>query len=158
MRSMNMLQLLGGVAAAGVIAAGTTALTGTGVSWLGSGNGTATAFIGGTLTQTVTGGAVINAVNYGTDGTEVNSIQVVVTGANGAFLKVTPSGTGLVTATKWSCSGDVTGGTPVLHATAPKVKLTASPATVTCITSDNSSVAAGYYNALTSVQLDVTNS
>jgi hypothetical protein len=158
MRSMSMLQLLGGVAAAGVVAAGTTALTGTGVSWGGSNNGTATAFIGGTLTQTVTGGATITDVNYGLNGTEVNSIQVVVAGASGAYLTLTPVGTGLTSADTWKCSGSIAAMTP---AAVPKVHLNAAPATVTCVTWDTglgTPAAAGYFNGLTSVQFGLTNS
>ncbi|WIM97161.1 hypothetical protein ACTOB_000662 [Actinoplanes oblitus] len=60
----TMLQLIGGVAAAGVVAAGTTAFTAGGGVGLGGSNGaTATKFIGGTATQTVTG-ATINAIAY----------------------------------------------------------------------------------------------
>src|SRR6185295_10834764 len=68
MRSMNLLQLVGGVAAAGVVAAGATAVTGSGVSWgVGSGVGN-TAFVGGTITQTVSG-AVVDSVAYDWDDT-----------------------------------------------------------------------------------------
>ncbi|MEU4238061.1 hypothetical protein [Actinoplanes sp. NPDC026619] len=165
MRSLGMLQIAGGVVAAGIVAAGATAMTGTGVSWAGSGTGTAAQYVGGTLTQTVSGGASITDINYTTTdssgnsvGDRVTGIQVIVAGANGAYLTITPStgGTGLVTATKWSCSGSVAA--TVLDATAVKVHLNATPATVTCITSDNASAAAGYYDGLTGVQLAVTNS
>jgi len=56
MRSMSMLQLLGGVAVAGAVAAGATAVTGSGVVF--GGTATASKFVGGTLTQTVTGASV----------------------------------------------------------------------------------------------------
>ncbi|GAA1581303.1 hypothetical protein [Actinoplanes couchii] len=160
MRSMSMLQIIGGVAAAGVVAAGTSALTATGVSFAGTGTGTATQYVGGQVTQTVSGGASITAVNYTTSpgGDQITAIQVSVANANGAYLQVTPGGGSLTTANEWYCTGDVAAS--VGHATAPKVHLNAGPATVSCITADSASAhaAAGYYSGLTSVQLDVTNS
>jgi hypothetical protein len=60
MRSMSMLQLLGGVAVAGAVAAGTTAFTGSGLTGT---TDTAKSFIGGTVTQNVYG-ATIDHVAY----------------------------------------------------------------------------------------------
>ncbi|MFC7275500.1 hypothetical protein ACFQS1_16040 [Paractinoplanes rhizophilus] len=157
---MSMLQLLGGVAAAGVVAAGTTALTGTGVSWGGNGTGQATQYVGGRLTQTVSGGASITAVDYATNtvGDQVTSISVSVTGATGGYLTVTPAGGVLSGADLWSCTSAGIQATAT-DATGPKVKITASPATVVCATWDsNTSGNAGYYSGLNAVQLDVTNS
>jgi len=174
MRSMSLLQLVGGVAAAGVVAAGTTALTGTGVSWSGTGTGTSAQYVGGTLTQTVSGGASITAVAYttvssgaGVSGDEVTQISVTVTGANGAYLTVTPShggGGGLQSpADNWNCTGtNVTTTAASTSPTAPKVKITAAGAvTVNCATWDSTAGAGangGYYTLLTGVQFDVTNS
>jgi hypothetical protein len=166
MRSMSLLQLVGGVAVAGVVAAGTTALTGTGVSWGGTGTGTSAQYVGGTLTQTVSGGASITAVNYTTsssgvnvNGDQITGIAVSVTGANGAYLTVTPAtgGAGLTGgANEWHCSGDAV----TVNSATMKVHLNNTPATVTCITADSGAGdgAAGYYAALTGVTLDVTNS
>jgi hypothetical protein len=49
----NMIQLLGGVAVAGVVAAGSTAFTGAGASTALT--GVNTPHLGGTITQTITG-------------------------------------------------------------------------------------------------------
>jgi hypothetical protein len=174
MRSMSMLQLVGGVAAAGVVAAGTTALTGTGVSWGGTGTGTAAQYVGGTLTQTVSGGASITGITYTTTSSsatsvndQVTAIAITLTGANGAYLTVTPSqsGGGLGgSADNWNCTGHVatgaTGEAPI-HPTAPKVKINNATATVTCNTWNSAAGPAangGYYTGLTGVALAVTNS
>jgi hypothetical protein len=173
MRSLGMLQIAGGVVAAGVVAAGATAMTGTGVSW-GNGTGAGAAqYVGGTLTQTVSGGAVINSVVYtaipsvanSTVNDRITGIAITVTGANGAYLTVTPSNAagGFVggTADEWYCSG--TGVTAAGHATAPKVAITANTATtVNCkpaLSTDTVNHALdGYYTNLTGVSLAVTNS
>ncbi|HEX5205988.1 MAG TPA: hypothetical protein VFW27_39180 [Actinoplanes sp.] len=159
---MSMLQLLGGVAAAGVVAAGTTALTGTGVSFAGTGTGTSAQYVGGQVTQTVSGGASITGINYTTNtaGDQVTQIQVVVANADGAYLTVTPSqsGGGLQGgADEWLCTG---GAAPAYSATAPKILLNSDPATINCVTSLASGPhsVAGYYTGLTGVQLNVTNS
>ncbi|MEU8814420.1 hypothetical protein [Actinoplanes sp. NPDC048796] len=135
-----MLQIVGGVAAAGVIATGATALTGTGVSLSGTSGATASQFVGGTVQQTINGGGVIDNVVYGKDttGTQINSIAVTISSANTRYLTITPGGGGLSTvgdgtaADEWKCTGDITGG-PIYHASAPKVQLNNSPATVTCV-------------------------
>lgn len=157
MRSMSMIQLLGGVAVAGAVAAGTTALTGSGVVWGGSNGGTATQFVGGTLTQTVNG-ATITDVQYVNDGTgqHTTSIAVSVTGADQKFLTLTPGGTGLSGATEWECSGDIAA--PVNAAT-PKVQINKASGTavVTCLTGTGGTPG-GYYDGLSSLALAVTNS
>ena len=158
----NMLQIVGGVAAAGVIATGATALTGSGVVFGGSNGGTATQFVGGTVTQSVTGATVTNVV-YATDGTgtQTTSIAVTVTGASGKFLTLTPTGgtfsaTGSGdshTASEWKCTGNIA--TPTSHATAPKVELNNATATVTCATADAGTVQ-GFYRGLTNLSMAVT--
>jgi hypothetical protein len=122
-----MLQLLGGVAVAGVVAAGTTAMTGSGLVWAGSSGGVATQVVGGTLTQTVAG-VTITDVAYGhtadASNTQTNSIAITVTGAAGMYLTVTPDGTlgGTPTvADEWQCTP--AGGSIAYDATAPKVHI-----------------------------------
>jgi hypothetical protein len=103
----SALQLLGGVAVAGVVAAGSTAMTGMGMT-----SSQSTQFIGGTVTQTITG-ANLTSIVYnpvGVTGTEVDKMTITLTGATGkAFTLVTTNGvgstdTGYQSATLWSCS------------------------------------------------------
>jgi hypothetical protein len=169
MRSMSMLQLIGGVAAAGVVAAGTTALTGSGVVW---GNGTGagpTQFVGGTLTQTVAGATIQSVVyaNYTGDltGTKIASITITVNGADQKYLTVTPTGTfsttgagDAATANEWKCTGNIVGGSPVIHASAPHIQLDTAGATVTCATATSTGdTAAGFLKSFTSLDLQVSN-
>lgn len=56
----NMVQLIGGVAVAGAVAAGTTAFTATGLT----NSAGASAFVGGSISQTVTG-AALSTIAYG---------------------------------------------------------------------------------------------
>jgi hypothetical protein len=171
MRSLGMLQIAGGVVAAGVVAAGATAMTGTGVSWLNTGTGKAAQYVGGTLTQTVSGGATIDSIAYtttssGTNGAvndRVTVITVGLTGANGAYLTVTPSnssgGFGASGADEWICTGDTATTTTNKSATVPKVLLNASPASIVCATGESTNhTTTGYYTGLTGVALAVTNS
>ena len=155
----SALQLLGGVAVAGVVAAGSTALTGSGVTWGGSNGATASRVIGGTLVQAVTGVSVTHVV-YLTDGTgtHTTSIAVTVAGATGKTLTVTPSGGTLTTGVGglpvgWTCSD---GTVATYHATAPATAITTDPATVTCIPTLANSTVAGYYDGITGLSLAVT--
>ena len=109
MRGMSMLQMVGGVAAAGVVAAGTTAFTAAGLTT------SATPFLGGVVTQAITGGAVdtvtftfsdgartaINGVNlhFATDTTDLAKVTVTTTVSGG-------------TNPTWTC-GDVNAGTNI---------------------------------------------
>jgi hypothetical protein len=161
MRSMGLLQMAGGVVAAGVVAAGATAVTGSGVVWGGSNGGTATQFVGGTLTQTVSGATITDVVytpNADPSGTQLASVAITVTGANTKWLQVTPGGGTLTApADRWKCTGNVAG--TILHASAPKVQLSADPATVTCVTAQISdSAAVGYYAGMSSLAMAITNS
>lgn len=162
MRSMSMLQLLGGVAAAGVIAAGTTALTGSGVVRTGT---AADQFVGGTVTQTITG-AQVTGVVYGYYDTnsqnQVNSIAITVAGANGKTLTVTPGGgtfggDAVAVADEWQCTGGAV--TPVRAASAPAVVLNADPDTITCVPADSTNAhatASRYYEDLDTLDMDVS--
>ena len=85
MRSMSMLQLLGGVAAAGVVAAGTTAFTAGGV------DATSLKMVaGGTTAITVEGANVTAAtfVNGSTPGTydRVTGVTITLAGTGGATI------------------------------------------------------------------------
>jgi hypothetical protein len=81
MRSMSMLQLLGGVAVAGAVAAGTTAFTGSGLT---ATTNTAKSFIGGTVTQNING-ATIDHVDY----TFTDATKTVMTGFDVTFTDTT---------------------------------------------------------------------
>jgi hypothetical protein len=84
MRSMSLLQLVGGVAAAGVVAAGTTAFTAGGVT------ATATAIGGGTAAITVEGAELTAAsfTNGTTPGTydRISGMSLHLAGTNSATL------------------------------------------------------------------------
>jgi hypothetical protein len=73
-----MLQLLGGVAVAGAVAAGATAFTATGLT----NSAGSTQFVGGTISQTVTGTALSSIAYAYTDATDttVDFITQTVTG------------------------------------------------------------------------------
>ncbi|WP_203780379.1 hypothetical protein [Paractinoplanes rishiriensis] len=104
---MNLLQMVGGVAAAGVVAAGTTALTGTGLATTAG----ASQFVGGTVSQSVTG-ATLESVTYAfSDGTKtiVNSVTLAFsTGtATGKTVTITPTGgayAGTAIGGSWTCA------------------------------------------------------
>jgi hypothetical protein len=95
MRGMNMLQLVGGVAAAGVVAAGATAFTGSGITPTAAVN---KSFIGGSVTQTVNGATIDHVAYSFADGakTELNQIAITFTdaAADGSAATVTLSTTG----------------------------------------------------------------
>jgi len=92
MRGMSLIQMAGGVAVAGVVAAGSTALTGTGLAFGGSGTGTAAQFVGGAVTQTVTG-ATLTSIAYdyvdAIGQTKVNKMTIGLTGTGGKHFAVT---------------------------------------------------------------------
>lgn len=95
MRGMSMLQMVGGVAAAGVVAAGTTAFTAN----AGITQTAATQYVGGAISQTVTGAGNIDSIGYTwSDGAKTLLTQAVVTfgAALPASLNVavTPGGGG----------------------------------------------------------------
>ncbi|HEY0534661.1 MAG TPA: hypothetical protein VGD29_24000 [Actinoplanes sp.] len=162
---MSMLQLLGGVAVAGVVAAGTTAMTGSGLVWAGSSGGVASQFVGGTLTQTVAG-ATITDVVYGytnASNSQTDSIAITVTGAAGMYLTVTPDGAlggSPTVADGWQCTP--AGGTIGYHATAPKVQIPAGPSNVvTCkpeVVAGPHSIVGTYDTGLANLVMAVTTS
>jgi hypothetical protein len=101
-----MLQLLGGVAVAGVVAAGTTAFTGAGVTPTTTG---ANSFVGGVATQQVYGATVSNVAYHFLDAPTNTQLDVVtITFANGnADTKtplMVPSGGALNGATGFVCT------------------------------------------------------
>jgi hypothetical protein len=159
MRSMSMLQLLGGVAVAGAVAAGSTALTGTGLAWSGSATGSATQFVGGSVTQTVTGATVSGiAYNYValTGNTQVNKMTITLlnsTGKDFALTTLADSGTDNGyggSATLWSCSDT---GSAAAGNTASITGLAGN--TVICEPSDGVATV-GYYTGLNKVTVAIS--
>lgn len=97
----NMVQLLGGVAVAGVVAAGSTAFTANGgIAFGGSGTGTAAQFVGGTVTQNVTG-ATLSAVDY----TFSDAAKTLLTVIQLTFADATSGKTPTVVTTGVTASG-----------------------------------------------------
>jgi hypothetical protein len=128
MRSMSLLQMAGGVAVAGVVAAGSTALTGTGLST--SGSWASTQFVGGVVSQGITG-ATLDTVTYGfTDGTKttINSVAIAFAtaadGVNVAIAFTGGSGTAFTCTAVSSLASSCTGGTRTGAVTA--IQITAS--------------------------------
>ncbi len=85
----NMLQLLGGVAVAGAVAAGATAFTASGVtSTIGS-----TSVVGGKLSQTIVGAEMTAATftvdSAGNNEDRVTGVNLTLSGAGGATLPTT---------------------------------------------------------------------
>ena len=101
----NMIQLFGGVAVAGAVAAGSTALTGTGLGV--TGNIAASKFVGGAISQTVTGATLDQMAYTFVDGTNtvLKKIDLTFTvAADGTH--VAASFTGGSGGGNWTC-GDV---------------------------------------------------
>jgi hypothetical protein len=86
-------KLFGALAVAGVIAASGSAFTGTGVAT--SGQAASAQFVGGTVSQSVTG-ATLTGITYSFADTAaktlVNSIALAVTAADGRAVAVAPAG------------------------------------------------------------------
>jgi hypothetical protein len=161
MRSMSLLQMAGGVAVAGVVAAGSTALTGTGLAWGGGAGGTAAQFVGGNVTQTVTG-ATVTGITYGyvasTGNTKVNLITIALTGTGGkSFTLATKDGSntdlgyGGGSTDRWSCT-DAGSADPTLTASIGTLTGVANN-TVICEPSDGTT--AGYYLDLSKVTVTI---
>ncbi|WP_430780472.1 hypothetical protein [Actinoplanes sp. G11-F43] len=131
----NMVQLLGGVAAAGVIAAGSTAFTAAGLTNNVAGTST---FIGGTTSHTITG-ATLTAISFTADTaqtpTRVSAFAMTLSGA--------ADGTTVVATTPGATGG---GGTPATAWTCTPVSSNAS----TC-TANNS----GYFTGVATVNIQV---
>jgi hypothetical protein len=104
MRGMSMLQMAGGVAVAGVVAAGATAYTGSGI--IPTVDKTKS-FIGGTATQLVYGATIDHVAYTFTDGT-----KTVLTGFDVTFTDATAD-TKSVTATITVTAGSWAGATTV---------------------------------------------
>jgi hypothetical protein len=146
MRSMSMLQLVGGVAVAGAVAAGTTALTGTGLAT--SGNAASPQFIGGTVSQAVSGATLTDIQYTFLDSPAKTQVSTVVltfaAGANGKTVAVAPSGGAYSSSPlgdEWYC---------------PAV-ITALSATCSVADSTNTHATAGrYYTGLTSLAVTVS--
>jgi hypothetical protein len=89
----NATKIAGGFAVAALVAATGSAFTGTGLAT--SGTAASAQFVGGTVSQTVTG-ATLTDISYGftdTTDTAVNSISLTFSGtADGRTVAVAPSG------------------------------------------------------------------
>ncbi|MGX6605854.1 hypothetical protein ACWKSP_27560 [Micromonosporaceae bacterium Da 78-11] len=101
----SMLQLVGGVAVAGAVAAGSTAFTATGVT----STAPASQFVGGTVSQSVTGAALSNIAYTFSDPTNTIISSVTLTflssSADGKTVTLAPTGGSFVgTATQWTCA------------------------------------------------------
>lgn len=160
----SALQLLGGVAVAGVVAAGSTAFTATGLT---NGAGT-TQFIGGTVTQTVTG-ATLTGVTYSFGDvakTKVRSVVLAFTGADGKIATVVPAGgggtpwdvstvaTALATAEFRCTTGAITAGATVL-AGAGTIASNSVTCVATVVSGDTAYVATDGYVGLTGLAITV---
>lgn len=99
MRGMNLLQMAGGVAVAGVVAAGATAYTGSGITPT---TDTTKSFIGGTATQLVYGATIDNVAYTFTDGTKTVLTGFTVTFTDGTVNGKTPTATISVTGGSWA--------------------------------------------------------
>ncbi|MEU4559057.1 hypothetical protein AB0F72_11750 [Actinoplanes sp. NPDC023936] len=101
-----MMQLLGGIAVAGVVAAGSTAFTASGVTNAGN----FTKIVGGGTTTMTVEGAILNSaalVYDGTNGNRVTGAKIDIAGTNGTTLNTTTS---VITGT---LKGTNAGNTPV---------------------------------------------
>jgi hypothetical protein len=91
MRSMNLLQLLGGVAIAGVVAAGSTAAFTAGAGLKVS---AASQWLGGTATHTVNGADITTVAYHYTSGSTFDYVDLTFADANGSGKAVTATAAG----------------------------------------------------------------
>lgn len=140
MRSMSMLQLLGGVAVAGAVAAGTTAFTAGGIDVTG-----ATAIAGGTDSITVDGAqldaATFTAGNTPSTYDRITAMDVTLSGNGTSVLDSTSSVSVAFTGT--GASGSAVSGTYVDCGAG-----SADDGTWTCPTG-------GYFTTVTGVDIKV---
>ncbi|MET3428900.1 hypothetical protein BJ973_008112 [Actinoplanes tereljensis] len=117
-------------------------------------------FIGGAVSQVING-ATVNSITLQSDatGTQTTSIAVVIAGAAGRTLTITPTGGSLGgSAVQWRCTGNFTETSPYYHASAPVVTVAAgATATITCTPAltGGAGAAGGYYTGITNVGLTV---
>jgi hypothetical protein len=106
----NLIQLAGGVAVAGVVAAGSTAFTAAGLTSSVNTAGT-TVFAGGSVTQNVVGGTLTNVTtaSVNASGTQINQFTLQFDSATpaGRPVSMTTDGTATIhnaiTPTGWFC-------------------------------------------------------
>lgn len=118
MRS-NTKKILGAVAVAGIVAASGSAFTGTGISR--GAEGQANDFVGGTVTQSVTG-ATLSSVGYNANpdvpaGTDIDSVSITFTAALTADQVVTATANKGSVATGANAPATLTCGTPATTVT-----------------------------------------
>ena len=146
MRGMNMLQMVGGVAVAGAVAAGTTAFTAAGFT-RASGITSATV-VGGKLSQTIIG-ATLNGVSFTYDATNpdrVKGLTVTLAGDGGTL----PVGS-LVTI---ASTGTKTTGTEFFCLPTTTVPTTTNQAAA-CVFGSDANTQAGYVTALSALDITV---
>jgi hypothetical protein len=150
------------------VAAGSTALTGHGLTKTAGANATDDKFVGGTIRQNISGGtANVDSIAYGyTDATntKINSVAVTVSGAGDLYLSVKPNGGTLSVspaADEWVCTGGAAASAYAAGAAKTLLNTGATAQTVTCTPADsgNSHATAGrYYAGLSSLDVSVTDS
>jgi hypothetical protein len=144
---MSMLQMIGGVAVAGAVAAGTTAFTASGLTSTITG---AKVVVGGKVAQQTVVGAVLSAATFTVDSANSNydnvtGVNLTLAGASGATLSTSSVVKATITGT---ASG--TGAT-----TTPAFTVTCSNSTATVwLCPLGGAVATDYYTAVSA--LDVT--
>ncbi|XVV11889.1 hypothetical protein ACQP2X_44910 [Actinoplanes sp. CA-131856] len=159
----NMLQIVGGVAAAGVIAAGATAMTGGGLTRHAT--DAADIWVGGKVTQSVTG-AVVTDIDYtytaDVSKTQITAIDLDFTGATSKTILVKPAGGAFDqpgAADEWVCGGNAEVLTSAFNSGTGVITVTTDSAfaTMTCSTADsgNAHGAAGYYQGISSLEITV---
>jgi hypothetical protein len=164
MRSMSLLQLVGGVTAAGVVAAGATAMTGMGLTRSGT---AADKWVGGTVVQAVTGtnisGVAYTALAGDNTGTKIQ--QIVITVVDPATTTVTRTmtvelGGGAYGSTAGSADRLYCGdGTNTSTWSSPTATLTIAAGTTSTVTCTMNNAAANatapYYSGLSSLTIGV---
>ncbi|MFF5079911.1 hypothetical protein ACFY36_22905 [Actinoplanes sp. NPDC000266] len=158
-----MLQIVGGVAAAGVIAASATALTGSGLTRTTGANTAEDRWIGGTITQTLSG-SNIDSISYtfaDTAKTQISGFVVVASDAAQKYVTVTPNGAFGGSADRFICGPTVgwnANGSTATSSTGAgspvKVQLANStPASVTCVAATAPLTPGGYMSGVSSVDV-----
>ncbi|XVU24628.1 hypothetical protein ACQPZJ_46695 [Actinoplanes sp. CA-054009] len=154
---------MGGVAAAGVIAAGATAMTGGGLTR--DVTNAADIWVGGKVTQSVTG-AVVTDIDYtytvDPSKTQITAIDLDFTGAEGKTILVKPAGGAFDLAgdaDEWVCGGNAEVLTSGFNSGTGVITVTTDSAfaTMTCSTADstNAHAADGYYQGISSLDITV---
>ncbi len=151
MRGMSMLQMVGGVAVAGIVAAGSTALTGSGLTL----TPTANKFVGGYVEQNIVG-ATVDTIGYtyaDNAKTEIDTITIGITGAAAKVFTMAATGSGLGGgATRWLCDDGTNHGDSTF--TVSGLASPSTSATIVCSALDGTTNP-GYYTGMTKLTITV---